>query len=28
VGINPGADWLELIFKRRQMPPGALRAAG
>jgi ATP-dependent Clp protease ATP-binding subunit ClpC len=27
VSINPGADWLELIFKRRRMP-GALRAAG
>jgi ATP-dependent Clp protease ATP-binding subunit ClpA len=28
VSVSPGADWLELIFKRRQMPPGALRAAG
>jgi ATP-dependent Clp protease ATP-binding subunit ClpA len=27
VSVNPGADWLELIFKRRQFP-GALRAAG
>jgi ATP-dependent Clp protease ATP-binding subunit ClpC len=27
VSINPTADWLELIFKRRRFP-GALRAAG
>jgi ATP-dependent Clp protease ATP-binding subunit ClpA len=28
VSVHPGADWLELIFKRRQMQPGELRAAG
>jgi hypothetical protein len=28
VSVHPGADWLELIFKRRQMEPGELRAAG
>jgi ATP-dependent Clp protease ATP-binding subunit ClpA len=28
VSVSPGADGLELIFKRRQLPPGQLRAAG
>jgi ATP-dependent Clp protease ATP-binding subunit ClpA len=28
VSVNPGADSLELIFKRRRVPPGELRAAG